>query len=82
MTHVISISDLKANPARAIRDSQDFPVEIKKRNNTQAYLMGKDLYERLVDYLEDQIDIHAVETADFSKGKDLDEVIEELGLKI
>lgn len=75
-----SISDLKANPASIISQSADYPVAIQKRSKTQAYMVGKDIFEKLVAYLEDEIDAKAVRETDFSKGRDFEEVAKELGL--
>ena len=79
MTHV-SISDLKANPAEVISASLDYPVEIQKRSRTQAYLVGKAIFDQMVAKLEDAIDRQAIAEADFSKGEDFEKVVKELGL--
>ena len=76
----ISISGLKINPAKVIRKAEDIPVAIKKRNKIKAYLIGKDLYEKFVSFIEDYIDESAVKNTDFSKGKDFEEVAEDLGI--
>lgn len=75
-----SISDLKTNPAGIISESLDYPVAIQKRSKTQAYLVGKDIFEKLVAYLEDEIDAKAVKETDFSKGRDFEEIAAEFGL--
>lgn len=75
-----SISDLKANPASIIFESLDYPVAIQRRNKTQAYLVGKDIFEKLVAQMEDIIDAKAVREADFSTGRDFEEIAAELGL--
>ena len=75
-----SISDLKTNPASIISSSLDYPVAIQKRSKTQAYLVGKDIFEKLVEKLEDEIDAKAVREADFSTGRDFEEIVAELGL--
>lgn len=76
----VSISNLKINPAKVIREAQDIPIAIKKRNKVKAYLIGKGLYEKLVLYIEDRIDKRAVDETDFSKGKEFEKVAEELGI--
>lgn len=76
----LNISQLKTNPAKAILDAEDFPVAIEKRNQVKAYLIGKNLYEKLVAYIEDHIDTQAVRKTDFSKGKDFEKVARELGI--
>lgn len=76
----ISVSQLKINPAQAIRDASDAPIAIQKRNKTEAYLVGKDLFDAIVSYIEDFIDRTAVKQSDFSKGREFESVARELGL--
>lgn len=76
----ISISQLKANPAAVIASSEDYPVAIQKRNKTKAYVVGGDLFEKMVRYLEDVVDRRAVREADYGKGRDFEEVAAELGI--
>ena len=75
-----SISQLKTNPANIIAHSSDYPVAIQKRSKTQAYLVGKALFDRMVAQLEDAIDRKAIAETDFSKGEDFEKVVKELGL--
>ena len=75
-----SISKLKANPSKAISEALEYPVAIENRNEVQAYLLGKDLYESLVSYIENLVDIKAIEKTDFSKGKNFDDLTKELGI--
>ena len=42
--------------------------------------MGKDLYEKILSYIEDYIDKKAVRNANTDKGKDFEDVAEDLGL--
>jgi len=76
----ISISDLKTNPSKAIQFASDYPVAIENRNKIKAYLLGKDLYEKIVSYIEDVIDKKAVEETDFKKGKDFEVIAKKLNL--
>lgn len=76
----ISISDLKTNPSRAILKASDYPLAIEKRNKVKAYIIGKELYEKIVSFVEDYIDTTTVEKTDFSKGKDFEKVAKELGI--
>ena len=76
----ISISQLKVNPSVAISAAADFPVVVKNHGKAQAYLVGKDLYESLVNRLEDVIDLKVVEEVNYSKGRDFEDVASELGL--
>jgi len=79
MTH-ISISDLKANPAKAISASADYPVAIQSRGKTKAYLVDKEVFDKMVLHLEDLVDTQAVREADFSQGRDFEEIAAELGI--
>lgn len=76
----INISQLKVNPSKAIIKALDYPVAVESRNKVKAYLIGKDLYEKLVAYLEDQIDTQITQETDFSKGKDFEKVVKKLGV--
>jgi len=76
----ISISDLKTNPASAINEASDIPVAIKKRNKTRAYLVGKELFENIVAYIEDYTDRSVIQKTNFSKGRDFERIAEELGV--
>ncbi len=76
----ISISQLKTNPASAIRASEDYPVAVENRNKIQAYMIGKKLYETLIDALEDRLDRAVIESADFTKGDKFEDVAKSLGI--
>lgn len=76
----ISISQLKINPASAIALSNDAPIALNKRDKTQAYLVGKDLFEQMVSYIEDVVDNRVAQETDFSKGRDFEEIAQELGI--
>ena len=76
----ISISQLKVNPSVAISNALDFPLAVESRNKVQAYILGKDLYEMIVSYIEDASDRKAVEETNFSESRDLETVVEKLGL--
>lgn len=76
----ISISQLKANPASAISSSRDYPIAVKNRYQTEAYLVGKELFEKMIALIEDAIDRDGIETTDLTKKRNFDEVVEELGL--
>ena len=76
----ISVSQLKASPAKAIEKAFDYPVAVESRNKVKAYLIGKELYEKIVAFIEDYIDKAAIKKTDFKKGRDFEEVAKELGL--
>ena len=75
-----TISELKARPASAILDAEDYPVAILKRNKTQAYIVGKELFEKLISAVEDTIDKNAIKNADFKGGKEFEDLASELGI--
>jgi len=76
----ISISKLKENPSKAIFQALDYPLAIENRNKISAYLIGKELYEKFVSYLENRLDTAVVEKTDFKKGKDFELLAKELGV--
>lgn len=76
--NVVSISQLKVRPAQAITAATDYPVAVQSRNQTKAYLVGRNLYEKLIAYIEDYIDREAVKNTDFKKGKNFEKVASEL----
>jgi len=76
----VSISQLKASPAKIISASDDYPVAVEKRNKVEAYLVGKNLYNKLISYIEDFIDKKTVDHTNFSKSRDFESVAKELGI--
>ncbi|OGK56057.1 hypothetical protein A3J15_00565 [Candidatus Roizmanbacteria bacterium RIFCSPLOWO2_02_FULL_38_10] len=78
--NTVSISQLKSRPAKIIDRAFDYPIAVEKRNQVKAYLIGKDLYEKLIAYIENYIDNKAIISTDFKKGKDFEDVANELGI--
>ncbi len=78
--NTISISQLKVSPSKAIQDAADWPLAIENRNNIEAYLIGRDLYEKLVAYIENSLDRQAIDETDFKKGRDFESLARELSL--
>lgn len=76
----ISISQLKTNPSSAIAKAADYPVAVENRNTVTAYLIGKNLYEKIVSFIEDYLDARAVRQADVTKGKDFETIAKQLGI--
>ena len=76
----ISISQLKVNPSKFIDLAGYYPVAVEKRNKIQAYLVGKNLFEKIVDYLENYIDQKAIKLTDFKKGRDFEKIASQLGI--
>lgn len=78
--NTLNISDLKTNPSNAIALAEDFPVGILNRNNIKAYLLGKELFEQLISYLEDSLDASTIRNTDFSKGQNFETFAKKLGV--
>ena len=76
----ISITQLKLNPMAVFSKAQDFPVRIKNRDKTAGYFLGKDLFEKIIEYLEDIEDSKVIAKTDFTKGTDFEEFAKELGI--
>ncbi|MFH0762507.1 MAG: hypothetical protein V1925_01285 [Candidatus Omnitrophota bacterium] len=76
----VSISQLKTNPTKAISFAEDYPLIVKNRGVTKAYIVGKELFEKLVICLENYLDKKGIEKTDFKKGRDFEEVARELNL--
>lgn len=76
----VSISQLKAHPSKAILKASDYPVAVENRNKVKAYLIGKELYGKIVSFMEGYIDKAIIKKTDFSKGKDFEEVAKKLGV--
>lgn len=76
----ISISQLKTNPSKIIEQSSDYPVAVEKRNEVKAYLVGKDLFEKIISHMEDYLDKKAVRDTDFRKGRKFEEIAADLGI--
>jgi len=76
----ISISQLKTNPSKAIKEALDFPLAVENRNKVEAYLIGKDLYEKIALYIENLVDHRVVVQTDFKKSRDFEAVAAELNL--
>jgi len=50
---VISISDLKKNPARAVAQGEGFPVAVLNRNHPEFYCVPVEAYEAMLNKIED-----------------------------
>ena len=78
--NTISISQLKINPSSALAQAADYPIAIENRNKVQGYVVGKALFEKIIAFLEDKEDGVAIKNTDFSKGRNFENVAQELGL--
>ena len=76
----VSISELKANPSAVLSSAADYPVAVKKRNKTEAYVIGKDLFEKLILFLEDAEDKKVIKSIDLNKKRNFEDFAKELGI--
>ncbi len=80
----ISISALKINPAAAIAKAADYPLEVVSRGKSQGYLIGKNLFEALINRLEDAQDKKIVQAAlkngELEDASDFEEFARDLGI--
>lgn len=76
----ISISELKTHPSKIVEQAMEYPLAVEKRNKVHAYLVGKDLFEKIISYIEDYIDKKTIEKTDFRKGRDFEKVASEMGI--
>lgn len=49
-----SVSELKKNPMATVNSGEGFPVAILNRNQPAFYCVPAELYERLLDAIDDQ----------------------------
>lgn len=75
-----SISQLKINPSSIIAQASEYPIAVENRNTVQGYVIGKALYEKMVELLENQVDRIAIKQTNFKKGKSFEKVAQELGI--
>ncbi len=76
----ISISQLKANPTAAILAAEDYPVQMQNRSKTVGYLVGKNLFEKMIEYLEDLEDKRTIKTVDLGDKADFEDFAKSLGI--
>lgn len=50
----VSVSDLKKSPSSVIEKAHGQPVAVLNHNRVMAYLVRADVYERIMDLLDDQ----------------------------
>ena len=67
----ISVSQLKTNPSGAIGLAADYPLSIKNKGQTTAYLIGNQLFNKIIAYLENVSDKKTVQETNFGKGRNL-----------
>ncbi len=57
---IVSITDLKKNPSSVIAAAKDGPVAVLNHNRVTAYILKPEVYEYMLDCLEDLEDIGTV----------------------
>lgn len=67
----VSISDLKRNPAAAIAAAHDQQVAILNRNKPVAYVVSPEVWEAVLEMMEDREDAELVE----QRMKELDRAV-------
>lgn len=78
MPHIIlsdvtaSISELKKNPMATVDSGEGFPVAILNRNKPAFYCVPADVYENLLEQIEDQALIAIVKERQNQKLVDID----------
>jgi antitoxin StbD len=80
----VSISDFKKNPASVLSSAEDYPVAVLKRNKTAGYVVGKDIFEKLIELVENLVDKKAKESltkSDYENAVSLEDLAKELGLE-
>ncbi len=75
-----TISQVKINPMAVFSRAIDFPIQIQNRNKTAGYFVGTELFERIIEYLEDIEDKKVIDKTDFSKGTKFEDLAKELGI--
>lgn len=80
MSNSISISQLKTNPSVAFTMAKEAPLVILRRNKVAGYLVSPEIYDALVQYIENHTDREAIESAKDEKHIELEELLEELDL--
>lgn len=80
----VSISELKKNPSSVLSAAGDYPVAVHNRNKTAGYIVGKEMFEKLIELAEDIIDKKAVESLteeDYKNAVPIEDLGKELGLE-
>jgi|GEM_PF-1095273 len=83
-TNSITISQLKMNPMAAINMADDYPLEVFNRGTSKAYLVGKKLFDQIVEWMEDMEDKRAIDYAlksgELDEAEDFEEFAAKLGI--
>ncbi len=71
MAVTMSVADARNHLAEAIERSGDGPVFIERRGHRAAVLISPEMYERLLDALEEQEDVAAFDQAMAEEGPNI-----------
>lgn len=63
-----SVTELKKNPMAILREAEGEPVAILNHNKAAGYFIPADLFERMMDYLED---VEILKTVKERRGEEL-----------
>lgn len=75
-----TISQVKINPMAVFNSAVDFPVQIQNRNKTAGYFVSKDLFEKMIEYMEDIEDKKTIDSIDLDDKSDFEEFAKSLGI--
>lgn len=75
-----TISQVKINPMAVFNSAIDFPVQIQNRNKTAGYFVGKDLFEKMIEYMEDMEDKKVIDSINLDDKSDFEEFAKSLGI--
>lgn len=72
----VSVSDLKKSPSAVMDVAEGEPVAVLNHNRVMAYLVPADLYEAMLDRLDDQylVDIAKARSDEQGEPVDIDEL--------
>ena len=74
----VSITDLKRNPAAVVAEAKLRQVAILSRNKPVAYMISPEVWEAMVDLVEEQEDLRVVEERLKNPGKLIEVSIDDL----
>lgn len=75
---VISVSDLKKNPSAVFENSEGAPVAVLNHNRVMAYMVPPDVYESMLEQIDDLELIRMVEEREAEPAKRIRVSLDEL----
>lgn len=76
----VSITQLKQNPSAVLSAADDFPIAVQNRSRTAGYVVGKDIFEKLILFLEDLEDKKTIKSINLGDKRDFEDFARELGI--